>query len=357
MDPIIKKFLDNPSKVLRNYRKSNSDWCYSKKHKTCIHSPKCSIRKYRNLFYDKKEWYPISIEEINTKTEQEKIDKTNDIDPFDFKSAISRNIFILEKTKKDYISLYNNLNQKGIWEKIDDPVLFLKSCSENYSFSTVGTSCKIILSYLKCLDPKEKIKVFGKVKGKRIFRDYHIYLKIIQDYLQTKVETEHFNTEDIYNDIISGIKNCKVDQELLLMKLYMFYNCLRTDYNTVKLINFDEENDNYFKNNTIVFNTLKKNNNQLKIKLSDEIVNHIKTTEFLFETSQHKQFTSKNFSKYIKTVFSKNSKNSNTNLNTIRKIVATHQRITIILPNESKEIAKKMNHSEYMSKYYYNQKT
>lgn len=373
-DSDIFKFLKNPGYYVKKYSRDNSDWCYDMREETCKHSVKCSIRKYRNIFYDREPWYPISIEYINEPAKKyyykKNYDKSVKLDPKNFEEVTLRNE-VGEKTRKDYLSMHKNLVLYGLWDLIDCPDLFLKNCSTIYSFSTLNSCCRTVSNYLRCLSVAERIEVFGKKVGKKILKEYSVLMTIIVGYTTWKAEKLTVTPENSndYSDIVKAIKEfekkdltAKEMSHLILMRLYIYVLCLRTDYSTVKIRSY-KLTDNHINidEGVIVFNDLKKVENRIIHTIDDKTLQLVKDYIFLvpkqtylFETHVKKiEYSGVEFAKLISKVFSLYT-GKKMNLQRIRKAVATYKRKDTLFPGESKKIAKEMNHSESMSKQYYN---
>lgn len=373
-DKLIVKFLKNPGYYANKIRKTNCDWCYDKDIKSCTHSPRCYIRKYRNLFYEREPWYPIPIENISElskkKIDQREYNRDLEADPFDFEQMVYRSP-VEERTIKNYITIYKNLVKYGLWNDIKCPSLFLKNCSSIYSFSTLNNCCKVVMVYIRCMSPEERSQVFGKRLGQRLYREYSTFMIIITGYCTEKAERKKIDTENEkdYLDIVQAIKDLEKEEldskllsHLILMRLYIYNLCLRTDYNTLKIRDFSKK-DNFIdiKKGKLVFNDTVKIKTTYDFDLDEKTLEYVKELlklskqVYLVEMpSKGIPYDNKGFSRITAEIFSKYV-NKKMNIRRVRNAVATYKRKDLVLPGESREIAKNMNHSESMSKNYYNQ--
>jgi hypothetical protein len=129
---------------------------------------------------------------------------------------------------------------------------------------------------------------------------YSQYITNLANELMNKIKPQ---IEDIDLNLIDKTEISDMDR--LILKIYTQTNCLRNDYCSLKIKNFNEEEDNYYKDGKFVFNTLKKNNRKLTVnvehlkELIEKLIEQNKQCDYLFHNKQYKQYSEKYFSNYI----------------------------------------------------------
>jgi len=185
---------------------------------------------------------------------------------------------------------------------------------------------------------------------------YSQYITNLANELMNKIKPQ---IEDIDLNLIDKTEISDMDR--LILKIYTETNCLRNDYYTLKIRNYNSEEDNYYKDDKFVFNTLKKNNRKLTVNVEhlkeyiEKLIEKNKQCDYLFHNKQYKQYSEKYFSNHIislsQKVFGKKI-----GINHYRKRCSTK---AIQNKSESekveitKNLAREMNNSPNTQRHYY----
>jgi len=148
-------------------------------------------------------------------------------------------------------------------------------------------------------------------------------------------------------EIKTKIKAIKGDKTaMLLLMLVTNHPVLRGDYNSIKLNNFDEEEDNYYDGKRLVFNHLLKVDNDIRpIKVNaqeKDILDSIKATgdEYLFGYANED-----GFNRYLRKI-SKKYIGFPYGIQHYRRLyVSTELNGKVAMDNKARDLAQQMNHS------------
>lgn len=253
------------------------------------------------------------------------------------------NLNLSENTIKNYKSqfktIHNILSVNDSLDYIDDIDILIHYFEGLNSTSSKRTKASIIS---KILQTDEKRYSFQIDK----IRDYLMILNKDEVVNEFKPELTLKQVKDKINDIENDPK-----AKLLLM-LVTNHPVLRSDYNTIKLKNFDEENDNYYDGKRLVFNTLLKVDNEIRpIKVNKkekDIIDSFLEQEFLFGfSSEH------GFAKYLRRISGKYI-GFNYGIQHYRRLyTSTKLKGKIKMDKKASDLARDMNHgSGTQSKHY-----
>ena len=249
-------------------------------------------------------------------------------------------------TEKQHVYLeskWENLLNKKMVKIIDKPLDYLLSAIEDLGQSLQHS----LIGYINVfrrenkMEPREDTKEWIKNNNKTRTNDK---------------KDKEFGLDD-FNPLIETIKDLEERVALTLVASFR-YGVLRSDYSSIKIKNYNKDEDNYYENYVITFNNLRKvNKEQLTIelqdcdkKLFDEYIASI-TGDYLF----HLQVPS-SFCKWIKKI-SLRHLNKDYTISDYRKLNPMVNLSKCKTPAEfvkkQEEIAKAQNHSVATQNKYY----
>lgn len=347
-------------------------WCFDSRKGICTCPIKCSIRKYHNIFNNRPKYYPIPKEFVEFSKEKPKIEYIP-VDALDMYTVIKAR---KPDLKPSTFKTIESISKKIDYSLLPFPFLYFKKL-QKYNESTCKKMIGYILSFISVLNTNEKELVFGK-QFQNVCIIYY-KAKFILDKLNnskketgalTHTEEKNWVSFETLEKVLESLKE-KDLQKYTILYLYLYQNTLRSDFYNLKYKNIDYQQDNFidFENGYLVFNhPLKVDKFQVYIiqpnclKLLKTFVENLKNfnfnSDFVFIKKNKEPFTPKSFAQYTLLFIKEELRllgfiNKSVGIQMLRKIVVSHQRNHLTSPLQSVLIAKNMNHSEYMSKFYY----
>ncbi len=280
-----------------------------------------------------------------------------------FVSLLKRNTTLKKNSIVSYTYIISKIFEYNLQEVMWNPFYII---SLNLPYEIIRTFKNILFLLSDC----ELYQLYG-AKSYTMRDEYSRANKVHQD---SKLKTVQKNTDNTnwcsVNDLKTVIDLLEKDfksiyeyQMIVWLKLEIYLHCLRNEYSTLKLSDYNRDNDNFIIFNkdlqtfTIILNDYKTvgNHGQVVINICsshivyNDILNlfnyRLKTdSKFLFLTLQNKQFTQPEFSKFvISFTFKYLSKRIGSRL--IRKIIVTETLGPEISLTEKIELAQKMLHT------------
>lgn len=358
----LKKYLLDYKTHTDTFIENNTE-CFDIRNTVCTHPIKCSKRKFYNKFYGEKIYHPIpaefATEQALVEQQRIKITKFPKVETLDFIDTVKRSN-ISNSTVKTYLSKYSSWIKKDI--DFTNPDLFIEKLAKLYTAETARTHITAATAYIQSLSPEERIQVFGDNPDTLMY--YSTTTTLLSAYNMRLKKTGEMTPKEKENWMtFKELENCLdllVNQERLVLMLYLRVGALRTDYCTIKIYNEDKTKDNYFDQDTrtFVFNELVKTKKKLESKIDDvtyrEIIRFIQRNtkrDYLFLNESGEPFDNTSFGNYIKKFM--NSIGKNIGIQMIRKIVATEQNKEVQFPETLSNNAKNMGHGQGYSTDYY----
>ncbi len=131
------------------------------------------------------------------------------------------------------------------------------------------------------------------------------YSSVIAEIANKEKEKKREDIEPIEIEKIDEIKDIN---DKLLLSLYAKIPPLRSDYNSIKIRNFDTETDNYYNDGKLIFNTLVKNDGKMEKDVSilreliEACIDANKSSDYLFHMENGEPYENRYFCKYISRV-------------------------------------------------------
>lgn len=369
--------LANMEKYIEEYNEIQT-WCFDSRNYLCKCKPICSIRKYYNIFNHRPKYFPIPKEFVNEKYTKEKVvivyHPVENI--FNMYSVVKAR---KPKLKPETLKTIENISKQICCDLLKFPYLFFKNLQQRFSESTCKKIIGYVLSYLSVLKSTEKELIFGKDFEQKCIVYYKA--KFLLDKMTnmqkesgklTRTEEKNWVSFETLEIVLNRLKE-KDLQKYTILYLYLYQNTLRSDFYNIKYKDIDHLNDNFidFENGFLIFNHPLKVDKFQAYKVDSDCLALLKTfkntltsnSPYLFLKKNKTPFNPKTFAQYIllfiqAELYSIGIFNKNIGVQMLRKIVASHQRHNLVDTSISNsmssiQIAKNMNHSEYMSKFYY----
>jgi len=345
-------------------------WCYDTRAQLCRCKIKCALRKYHNVFNNRPKYYPIDPVFVDAKYK-----KTTTLTSNCLPVENILNIYDTIRIRKPCLkptTLKAIQHMSNVVTDLNLPFLCLTSLNKQYSPSTVKKIVGYILSYISVLTRQEKKLVFGKEYEKTCLVYYRA--KFLMDKMEsnekqkgelTSIEQKNWVSFDVLKQVLCNLKE-KDFQKYVILYLYMNQNALRSDFYNIKWQNINVVSDNFidWENGYLILNHPLKIDKFQAYKLNQDtlrLLQTFKTTlsgDYLFVKKNGTPFNPKSFAQYLllfieTELHALNIFHKRIGVQMLRKIVVSHQRQQGLNPVESLQLAKDMNHSEYMSKFYY----
>ena len=376
--------------IFGNKSYSNMDdttFCFLNKD-TCNCNKKCYYRRIQNYLQGKPIWSGIPVSKVRNnirdykETVHVKYGEPNPIWNEDYtKRIIDRNEKIKDDTRKGYKSKIGSLwkemtfDNDSLMNSLWMPWQFYTELKKRrWILSTRKTMVVAIMSMISHMTNTEILKVSG-INASIIRHEYREVYNILVEELEEN--TQKFNDRERRNwvttkELMEAIQKMENDcvtmydkQRVLWYKMQIIQGATRNDGRTLKIGNYDKDNDNYIcmESKQIVYNDYKTSwamkrqefeiRDELLMELSEMITFQIGIhSDYLFSKICGGEFSSSEFGNHMMNGISKYIGNKRVGSQMIRKIVTSEYREGEKSIQEKDEWSRRMLHSSGMSEKY-----
>ena len=285
------------------------DFCFEKD-RDCVCTIQCPYRMYHNnwrikyLDQDVDLWYPLSQSEIEGKlsfypNEMSLIKKRKCEDSSHYPCSHSDD-FYKQVMYRDRCSPYSKckkltnclmrIKNDGYVSQLVDPRTMVSEMlyEKGYTIQTLQKKLDTLKMFLRNMTSREKNVLFGVNNLNEEINGYYKYTiekrnEIYDLQEKNKQEREKWLPWDDLVELLPTVFEKGTDQEYLGYLLMIKQQTLRNDYATLKIVNYDDDDD---KNDNVNENSVNmKEDNYIDFKTKEIVFNHHKNDWYMGKTS------------------------------------------------------------------------